>query len=149
MDYRLAGPSDLATLVAANERLLADEEHPKRYSEQQLRALWEAWLKEGFRAVLFEESGALVAYALYRLSDDGIYLKQFYVERDQRRSGAGREAFEYLRDEIWAPGIRVYVDSLWHNTAAIDFWREMGFREYSLTLELTDEAESQLSAKAG
>ena len=57
----------------------------------ELRARLTKWLSSDSRAVLFEQAGELVAYALCRDSDpcaegkDAIYLRQFLVVASKRR----------------------------------------------------------------
>ena len=146
MEYRLADLSDVALLAQANSRLIVDEGYRQALSLADLEARWEDWLNSAYRAVIFEEAGSLVAYALYSFKEDGVYLRQFFVERGSRRRGAGREAFSLLRDEIWRPGIRVTVDALVHNEGAAEFWRSLGFRDYAITFELDDERPEAASA---
>jgi ribosomal protein S18 acetylase RimI-like enzyme len=43
---------------------------------------------------------------------------------------------EILRTQIWPKHSRLTVDVLVQNTVAIAFWRAVGYKEYSLTLEI-------------
>jgi hypothetical protein len=47
------------------------------------------WLAGAYRASIFEDDNAVLAYALYREEKDHVYLRQFFVHRAQRRSGVG------------------------------------------------------------
>jgi predicted acetyltransferase len=93
------------------------------------------WLASEYAAILFEEAGTAVAYCLYREQAEEVYLRQFFVVQDRRR-GIGRYAFKILRSKIWPRAKRLTVDVLVHNTVGIAFWRAVGCRDYSLTLEL-------------
>jgi hypothetical protein len=42
---------------------------------------------------------------------------------------------EILFQEIWPKDKRITVEALTHNSAAISFWRAVGFSDYSLALE--------------
>ena len=136
MDFRLATDQDLDLLAQWNHRLIQDEGHRNPMSVAQLRDRMKGWLAGEYQAVLFSQGGEPVAYALYRESLTGIYLRQFYVRQSKRRSGAGRMAFELLRTKIWPLGKRLTVEVLTANKAAVSFWRSVGYEDYCLTLEI-------------
>ena len=94
------------------------------------------WLQSEYTAVIFEERGEVVAYALYREEPDELYLRQLFVARNRRRKGIGRAAIEILRTQLWPKNKRLTVSVLVQNTAAVAFWRAVGYQDYSLTLEI-------------
>ena len=104
--------------------------------EQRMRG----WLQSEYAAILFDEDGETVAYALYREESEEIYLRQLFVVRNRRRQGLGRQAIEMLRQKIWPAGKRLTVDVLVKNTAAVAFWRAVGYQDYCLTLEILPHA---------
>jgi|HubBroStandDraft_4_1064222.scaffolds.fasta_scaffold242884_3 ribosomal protein S18 acetylase RimI-like enzyme len=55
------------------------------------------------------------------------------------RMGAGRKCMKILFFEVWPRDKRILVDVLCHNSAAIAFWRSVGFTDYSLSLEIYPE----------
>ncbi|HUJ71647.1 MAG TPA: GNAT family N-acetyltransferase, partial [Verrucomicrobiae bacterium] len=89
-----------------------------------------------YAAILFEDGGEVVAYALYREQPEEIYLRQLFVVRQRRREGLGKQAMHLLRSEIWPKTKRLTVEVLVANTAAVAFWRAVGYRDYSLQLEI-------------
>jgi GNAT superfamily N-acetyltransferase len=143
MDYRLASDDDLPLLGRMNAQLIEDEGHQNPMSVAALEERMAKWLSSAYRAVLVEVAGQVVAYALYRPADDGwegeskgIYLRQFFVPRTQRRKGHGTAAFELLRERLWGPRCRITLETLIDNQAAHAFWRALGFREYCISYEL-------------
>ena len=102
----------------------------------ELEQRMKSWLASEYAAVIFEDDGAVVAYALYREQPEEIYLRQLFVVRHRRRQGMGRQAVEILRSQIWPKNKRLTVGVLVRNTAAVAFWRAVGYRDYSLTLEI-------------
>ena len=94
------------------------------------------WFSSEYAAIIFEMGKEVVAYALYREQPEEIYLRQLFVVRNRRRQGIGRQAFEILRFRIWPANKRLTVDVLIKNAAAIAFWRSVGCKDYSLTLEI-------------
>ncbi len=95
-----------------------------------------SWLASEYAAMLFENDGEVVAYALYREQPEEIYLRQLFVVRNRRRKGIGREAVQILRSKIWPKNKRLTVEVLVQNEASVAFWRAVGYKDYSLTLEI-------------
>ncbi len=135
MNLRLATMADIDTLAELNHQLIADEGADNPMSVPQLAERMTEWLEGRYRAVLFDEGDAPVAYALYRDDGESVYLRQFFVARDRRRTGAGRDALTRLVNEVFPPGKRVVVEVLSTNTRAMAFWHAMGFVDYFMTLE--------------
>jgi ribosomal protein S18 acetylase RimI-like enzyme len=137
MQYRTATTSDVPLLARMNEHLRQDER--SRWSltmpqlEERMRRLL---VDEGYIAILFEIDSESVAYALYRPVEGGIHLRQFFVSRDFRRQGVGRQAIEILLNHIWPPEARITLDVLVQNQQGQAFWKALGFSEYAVTLEM-------------
>lgn len=136
LTFRRASLDDCARLAELNHQLIREEGHRNPMTVPELEQRMKNWLASEYAAVLFENAGEVVAYALYCGQPEEIYLRQLFVVRNWRRQGIGRQAIEILRSQIWPRHKRLTVGVLVQNTAAIAFWRAMGYREYSLTLEL-------------
>jgi GNAT superfamily N-acetyltransferase len=136
LNHRLATVADADLLGAMNQRLIQDEGHRNPMTLPELQQRMCGWLAGDYRAVLFEDTAGIAAYALYREESDHIYLRQLFVERDRRRRGYGLAAMRILRHDIWPPEKRVTLEALVANHAAISFWKKAGFQEYCLTLEI-------------
>jgi predicted acetyltransferase len=136
MNHRSATPADAPLLATLNRELIKDEGHRNRMTVPELEERMRGWLAGEYTAILFEDQGTVVAYALFRELVDQIYLRQLYVVRTHRRLGLGREAMTRLRTEIWPRTKRLTVEVLIGNAAALAFWRAVGYRDYSLTLEI-------------
>lgn len=70
LSWRFSVPADLPALAALNAQLIQDEGHRNPMTVRELEARVATWLRSGYRAVLFEDADRVVAYALYRSSDD-------------------------------------------------------------------------------
>ncbi|MCE5230021.1 GNAT family N-acetyltransferase [bacterium] len=136
MIHYFASHHDVDLLAGWNEELIQDEGHRNRMSREQLRERMAEWLDGHYRAIIFMADAEPSAYAVYAETRDEIYLRQFFVRRPCRRRGIGRAAIEILRRQVWPPDKRVTLEVLSNNTAAAAFWRAVGFRDYSLTMEL-------------
>jgi ribosomal protein S18 acetylase RimI-like enzyme len=140
MRYRFATPDDVPLLTKMNRQLVEDEQHRNRFKP-------EAWFEERMRgfltgdytAVMFEEGDAVVGYVLYRNHPDHadtIYIRQVFVDRERRGQGMGTQMIRLLRNEILPADKRVTIDALITNQRAIEFYRAIGFKDYSLELEI-------------
>jgi GNAT superfamily N-acetyltransferase len=136
MKFRRATSDDCGLLAELNHQLIRDEGHRNRMSVAELEQRMREWLSSEYMAILFEDGGETVAYGLYSEDAQEIYLRQLFVARNRRRQGIGREAMEILRSKIWPKDKRLTVEVLAGNTAAVAFWRAVGYRDYSLTLEI-------------
>ena len=134
MDYRTASESDLPLLAELNQQLIHDEGYPNPMSVAELENRMRGWLIRAYTAVMFLNDGNVVGYALYRNHDSGVFLRQFFICRAERRKGFGRAAIDLLLGRIWPDGAAVSLEALCANEAAIAFWRAVGFEDYALTL---------------
>ncbi len=139
MQYRFSNDSDLDLLAEWNHQLIQDEGHRNPMAVPELRERMKGWLTGEYKAVIFSEEGESVAYALYKEDAKEIYLRQLFVKRDRRREGIGRKAMDILRNQLWPKNKRMTVGVLTANRPAVDFWRSMGYKDYSLTLEIMPE----------
>jgi GNAT superfamily N-acetyltransferase len=133
--FRLAALADAPVLAEMNHRLIRDEGHRNRMTVPELRERMEGWLRCEYQAAVFELESSLVGYALFRREPEFVYLRQFYVAPEVRRCGIGRAALAWLRANVWKDAVRIRLDVLVGNTAGIEFWRAVGFRDYCLTME--------------
>jgi predicted acetyltransferase len=137
MTHRCATLEDAPKLAELNFQLIEDENYRVKRSIPELQERMERWLATGgYRAILFDQNRETVAYALYSESDSEIYLRQLFVLRTRRRQGLGRKAMSILRKEIWPKDKRLTVEVLVGNLAAVTFWRAVGYKDYSLLLEI-------------
>jgi len=142
MEYSFATEADLDRLAEWNHELMQDEGHRSPLPISELRERMRGWLAGEYKAIVFVQEGTPVSYALYRERPDEIHLEHFFVRRDVRRAGCGRRAMMLLRDRIWPPGKRLTLEVLCKNVNGLQFWRAMGYRNYSLTLEILPGDES-------
>ena len=136
MQWRFATIDDSRVLAELNQQLIEDEEHRNSMNIDQLEQRMRLWLGSEYRAVVFLRGSTIVAYALYRGRADGdVHLRQFFVARDSRRQGVGREAMRTFRNAVLDRDKRIVLEVLTNNAAARAFWNATGFREYAVTLE--------------
>ena len=64
-----------------------------------------------------------------------VYLRQFFIERDQGLRGLGRRAFALLAQNGFPPGCRVDIEVLATNPQGQQFWAALGFEAYSTTMQ--------------
>ena len=136
MTFRIATADDCSRLAEMNHQLIRDEGHRNRMTIAELEQRMRDWLAGEYRAVLFEDAGEVVAYALFREQPEEIYLRQLFVVRHRRSQGIGRRAVEILRSQVWPKTKRLTVDVLVTNQRGVAFWRQIGFTDYCLSLAI-------------
>ena len=136
MTFRAATLDDCPLLAGLNHQLIRDEGHRNQMTEPELEQRMRGWLSGEYRAVIFEDAGDVVAYALFREQPEVIYLRQLFVVRHRRRHGFGRRAVEILRSQVWPKDRRLTVDVLVANQSGVAFWRSVGYSDYALSLEI-------------
>lgn len=142
MEYRAAVDADVPLLADINRQLIEDE-WGEPVPRERLEGRMRRWLAEGdYRALLFMEEGATVAYALLTGDEESMYVRHFFVLREHRRGGMGRRAIETLFREVIPPTARVTLDVLASNQVGHRFWRSVGFSDYAIRMERRPSASS-------
>src|SRR4051812_49471078 len=96
MEYRQATAADVPALAAMNGQLIRDEGHRNPMTVAELADRMAGWLAGEYKAVLFEEGGPPVGYALYRREPADGYLRHPFLPPADRRPGGGRAAVGVL-----------------------------------------------------
>jgi GNAT superfamily N-acetyltransferase len=136
MQFRFARPEDAELLASLNAQLIRDEGHRNPMTVAQLAERMSGWLSGEYRAVIFESSGEVIGYALFRREPEYVYLRQLFVRPQFRRQGFGRRAIAWLWENAWTDAKRLRIDVLVGNTTGQAFWRAAGFRDYCMTMEM-------------
>ncbi len=132
---RFATDDDAPLVARMNKQLIEDERHRNSMSVSELTERLRHWLSSGYQVVLFEYGQEVIGYVLFRREPEHVYVRQFFIAREHRRQGIGREAIEWLRRNVWRDAPRLRLDVLVGNAGAIAFWRSVGFDDYCLTME--------------
>src|SRR6266487_1460207 len=136
MTFRAATLDDCPQLAELNHQLIRDEGHRNPMTVPELEHRMRGWISGEYRAIIYEDGGEIVAYALFREQPEEIYLRQLFVVRHRRSQGIGRWAVDILRSQIWPKTKRLTVEVLVANTRAVSFWRSVGYADYALSLEI-------------
>jgi GNAT superfamily N-acetyltransferase len=142
LHIRRAAESDLPLLAQMNKRLIEDQGSRNPMSVEQLQNRMSQWLN-GDWTIEFLEDTVIVGYVVYLIRRDEffpdkteVYIRQFYVERDQRGRGLGSAAFQLLRETRFPAGSRLALDVLATNPKGFNFWRRVGFQPYYTVMDL-------------
>ncbi|WP_292537914.1 N-acetyltransferase [Mesorhizobium sp.] len=83
-----------------------------------------------------------MGFATYRFEPDNaepsgehIYLRQFYISRQHRRSGIGRNALALLIQSRFNDKSRIFLEVLETNPGGKAFWSRTVFVPYSTIME--------------
>jgi len=132
-----AESAEAPLLATLNFQLDEDEPHPNPLPLSALTERMDRWIKSGeYDVLLFRRGDRVVGYAAWRLEDRGVYLRHFFICRDQRRQGWGRAAMRLLRRDVFPKDRPVQIESTIGNKSAIAFWHAIGFQDFGLSMEL-------------
>ncbi len=135
LQLRSATGSDLVVLAQLNQQLIRDEAHRSTMSLAELQHRMATWLQGEYAAVIAEQEGVTIGYALFQETIDHVYVRQLLVTETARRRGVGRAIVEWVRQHAGGDDNRLRIDVLIGNEPAIAFWHAMGFEEYCITME--------------
>jgi ribosomal protein S18 acetylase RimI-like enzyme len=107
--------------------LIEDEKAENNMTIPQLEQRMADFLISEYNAFFFEADGKRVGYALVSMVKAPLYLRQFFICREDRRMGYGKMAFYALLNHLQVSEIDLDVYA-W-NHRGISFWKSLGFFE--------------------
>ncbi|WP_127492616.1 GNAT family N-acetyltransferase [Paenibacillus glycanilyticus] len=134
LTIRIGCEADWELLAGMNKQLIEDERHDNTMTVSELKERMRHFMGTAYKAYLFEQGNALVGYALVDHTRQPLYVRQFFICRDQRRNGFGKLAFGKLAALLDADQLDIEV--MYGNEAAYAFWQSLGFRERSIYMRL-------------
>lgn len=141
LTLRAATLLDLPLLVAMNQELIEDEGGTNPMTPAQLEQRMRRWLGH-WHIDLFTQDSLIAGYCVYRIQtyefsrENTVYIRHYFITRELRRQGLGREAMKLLKQNRFPENTRVFLEVLWRNQRGRDFWEALGFSPYSVTMKL-------------
>ena len=133
----LAESAEAEFLAELNRQLDEDEPYPYRLPLSELAARMTRWITTGeYQVLLFRCGNSVIGYAVWRLEDRGAYLRHFFICRDQRRAGWGRQVMRILCRDVFPKDRPVQLETAIGNKTGIAFWHALGFQDFGLSMEL-------------
>jgi RimJ/RimL family protein N-acetyltransferase len=114
-------------LAKMNEQLIEDEKANNLMDITQLENRMNGFLNNGYKAFFFLIREKIIGYALCDMTKDPKYLRQYFINRDERRKNHGKNAFNKLLEKLETKEIE--IDVLKWNEDGLRFWEKMGFKE--------------------
>ncbi len=118
---------DVKTLAFMNKCLIEDERSSNPMNLSELEVRMQGFLEGDYDAYFFMDGETIVGYALVDRTAKPLYLRQFYIDREQRRKHYGKSAFRALLEYLGTDCID--IDVLPWNEAGVAFWKSLGFAE--------------------
>jgi RimJ/RimL family protein N-acetyltransferase len=143
LECRPATLLDVPLLAAMNQQLIQDEGSRNPMTLAELEERMREWLASNWQAVVVEIDSEAVGYLLFQFrsdeylpSDTTVYVRQFFIGRNCRSRGIGRQAFNLIRERFFPRVSSVVLDVLEVNSQARRFWMSLGFKPYCTTMKL-------------
>ncbi|MNI20296.1 hypothetical protein D3C73_737700 [compost metagenome] len=92
---RICNEGDLEQLAYLNKQLIEDEEHENKMNLEQLKERMKSLMNTGYKAYFFLEQNDIKGYALVDHERKPLYLRQFFICRENRRQGYGKLALYF------------------------------------------------------
>jgi predicted acetyltransferase len=118
--------TDANILAEMNKQLIEDEKANNTMDIIQLEKRMIEFLNNGYKAFVFIIDNNIIGYSLIDTTKKPIYLRQFFIKREERRKHYGKMAFNKLLEEIKTTEIEIDVLE-WNNIGKI-FWESIGFK---------------------
>jgi predicted acetyltransferase len=119
--------NDIKLLTKMNKQLIEDEKANNLMDITQLENRMNDFLNNGYKAFFFIIEEKIIGYALCDITKEPIYLRQFFINREERRKHHGKNAFYKLLEKLETKEIE--IDVLKWNEDGIKFWGKIGFKE--------------------
>jgi ribosomal protein S18 acetylase RimI-like enzyme len=127
--------ADVPELSRLNRMLIEDEQADNLMTIPQLEQRMAGFLSADYDAFFFAAEGNRVGYALVDQTKTPPYLRHFFICRDCRRMGYGREAFFALLNHLRISEIDLDVYTWNHRGLA--FWESLGFSKRCINMRFT------------
>ena len=136
MEIKECSIDDVPLLAKMNQLFFEEEEPETNLSLPHLEERMKGYINSEYEAFFFVVDDKIVGYALCSKSKTPVYLRQFFIGRNDRRNGYGKQAFRLLIEHLGVPESNVDVYA-WNDTA-IRFWRSLGFemRRFNLSYRM-------------
>lgn len=131
MDIRNAKDEELILLADMTRQLFEDEPSDRVLTIQQFEDRLRGYIGTGCCAFLFLEE-SIIGYALVNMSRTPYYLIDFFISRNERRTGKGTDAFYLLMRELNTENID--LDVFCWNSRGRKFWESLGFKEHAIIM---------------
>jgi RimJ/RimL family protein N-acetyltransferase len=118
--------NDVNLLAQMNKQLIEDEKANNSMDITQLMERMTGFLNSGYKAFLLLDGNNIVGYALCDMDKTPIYLRHYFIKREERRKHYGKEAFIELLKHLKIKEIEIDVYQ-WNETG-IKFWESLGFK---------------------
>jgi len=130
--------ADAEKLALLNKQLIEDENHDNPMTVDQLTERMSSFLSGDYSAIFCVDENQktlgknkkILGYALVNKTTNPIYLRQFFIFRDERRKGYGKQFLIKLLESLNTDTIDIEV--LAGNEAGKAFWLSLNFKPISI-----------------
>lgn len=148
LGIRAADRHDHAMLARMNLHLRQDEGIRQTLTLKDMETRFQRFhAVDGYTIEIFVLADGPVGFVTYRIEADDslkgvsrVYIRQFFITRDMRRTGLGRACLELLLEKRVSKPNTVRLEVLETNPNGLAFWMAAGFSGYSRIMERRLEA---------
>ena len=136
MEIRECTVEDVPLLSKMNQLFIEEQEPDTNMSLPHLEERMRGYFRSEYMAYYFCVDDKIVGYALCSRTKTPVDLRQFFINRDARGHGYGKQAFKLLLAHLGI--VEKDIDVYAWNDSAIRFWRSLGFemKRHNLTYRM-------------
>lgn len=141
MKLRRLAEADISQVAEWNVQLHEDEKSsPMSVDKARERLL--RWVRDQtFKGAIFTIDDNDIGYIIYEdrpvhpdlRENHSVYVRQFFIDREARRSKLGTRAFKAFIEKLVPPGVTVTLNVKSSNPAGHIFWNSLGFEAENIS----------------
>jgi hypothetical protein len=129
----IASHNDSAELASFNKSLIDDGGSNNNMSTSELEMRMKRFLSDEYLAIIFEVEGKRIGYALINKSACPVFIRHFFISKENRRKGYGKEAFNQIIRLLDVDEVDLNV--LYSNSEGYQFWGSCGLAPYEIHMQ--------------
>ena len=129
--------NDIKILAELNKQLIKDEKANNKMDINNLENRMKEFLNNGYKAYFLKTENDIIGYALCDITKNPIYLRQYFIKKEERRKHYGKLGFRKLIELLGVD--KMEIDVYKWNSVGIKFWESLGFIEQWKRMKYTKE----------
>lgn len=129
---QITSEEEIVVTADMTRKLFEDEPSNKHPSKEEFEDRIRNNMNNGCVVYHFMEEDKILGYAMINMERTPYYLIDFFTDREYRRTGVGKTAFQMLLKELDTETLD--LDVFCWNTRGREFWKSLGFEEMAIIM---------------
>lgn len=129
---QITSEEEIVVTADMTRKLFENEPSNKHPSKEEFEDRIRNNMNNGCVVYHFMEEDKILGYAMINMERTPYYLIDFFTDREYRRTGVGKTAFQMLLKELDTETLD--LDVFCWNTRGREFWKSLGFEEMAIIM---------------